>query len=63
MPSATGWSKLFGSTGAMKRYPRRGRVSMKRGFSAESFRASRSRLMAVLRPASKSTKVSVDHSL
>ena len=38
------------STGAMNRYPRRGRVSTKRGFSAESPRASRSRLMALPKP-------------
>jgi len=38
------------STGAMKRYPRRGNVSMKRGASAESPSASRRRATALFRP-------------
>ena len=37
------------STGAMKRYPRRARVSTKRGFDAESPSASRILFTAVLR--------------
>src|SRR5207253_649042 len=40
------------------RYPRRGSVSMNRGLSAESPRASRSLLIAVFRLLSKSTNVS-----
>ena len=48
-----GWFSL-----PTKRYPRRGIVSMNWGFSGESLRASRSRLMALLRPCSKSTNVS-----
>ena len=46
------------SIAAMNRYPRRGSVSIKRGVSAESPSASRNRLIAVLRPCSKSTNVS-----
>src|SRR5437016_4909421 len=42
----------------MKRYPRRGRVSMYRGLSAESPSASRILPIAVARLCSKSTKVS-----
>jgi hypothetical protein len=38
------------SIGAMNRYPRFGRVSMKRGFSAESPSVSRSRFIAEFRP-------------
>ena len=45
-------------TGATKRYPRRGRVSMKRGDWGESPSASRNRLTAAFRPCSKSTNVS-----
>src|SRR5882762_5007047 len=48
--------------GARKRYPLRARVSTKRGFSAESPSASRSRLTAAFSPWSKSTKVSAGHS-
>jgi hypothetical protein len=51
------------STGAMKRYPRFGSVSMKRGFSAESPRASRRWLIALFKPRSKSTNVSAGQSL
>jgi hypothetical protein len=46
------------ATGAMKRLPRRGKVSIKRGRSAESPNASRSLLIEVLRLLSKSTNVS-----
>ena len=49
---------LASLTGAMNRYPRRGSVSINLGPSAESFNASRRRLMALLSPWSKSTKVS-----
>ncbi len=48
------------STGQMKRYPCRGRVSINRGPCTESPRASRILLMAVPRLCSKSTKVSSD---
>ena len=51
-------SDSLASTGAMKRYPRRGRVSTKRGLSEESPRASRTRFTAALRPCSKSPKES-----
>src|ERR1035441_8472444 len=44
-------------TWATKRYPRCGKVSMKRGLSALSPRASRSLLIALFSPRSKSTKV------
>src|SRR6267378_4338671 len=50
-------------TSATKRYPRLGRVSTKRGTSAESFSAERILLMAVPRLWSKSTKVSAGHNL
>ena len=48
-------------TGAMNRYPRFGSVSMKRGLSAVSPRASRRRFTALFSPRSKSTKVSAGH--
>src|ERR1700687_297904 len=38
------------STWEMNRYPRLGRVSIKRGASAESFKASRNLLMALFKP-------------
>jgi hypothetical protein len=47
----------------MNRYPRRGTVSTNLGFSAESPRVSRRRLIAVLRPVSKSTNVSAGQSV
>src|ERR1039458_9039676 len=47
----------------MKRFPRRGIVSMKRGLSAESPKTTRSFRMAVLMPSSKLTKVSAGHRL
>ena len=50
-----------GVTGAMNRYPRLGTVSMKAGFSAESPKVSRKRLIVVFRPVSKSTNVSAVH--
>src|SRR5271167_4575371 len=37
------------STGARNRYPRRAKVSMNRGFDAESLKASRNLLITVLR--------------
>ena len=46
------------SIGAMKRYPRVGRVSTNRGDAAESPRTSRILVIALFRPVSKSTKVS-----
>ena len=59
-----GASTVAGSilvTGAMNRYPRRGTVSMKRGFSAESPKAIRSFRIAVFRPSSNPTYVSAGH--
>ena len=47
--------------GATKRYPRRETVSMNRGFSAESPKATRSFRMAVFRPSSNPTYVSAGH--
>src|SRR5260370_12201294 len=38
------------STCPVNRYPRRGMVSMKRAVSAESFKASRNRLIALFKP-------------
>src|SRR5215831_2827878 len=43
------------STGAIERYPRRGRVSIKRGLSASSPSAARNRLRMALRLPSNST--------
>jgi hypothetical protein len=53
-----GSGKAEPATGAMKRYPRRGIVSTKRGFSDASPSTSRSRMTALFSPWSKSTKVS-----
>ncbi len=50
-------------TGATNRYPRRANVSTKRGLSAESPNASRILLMAVPSEWSKSTTVSLPHTL
>src|ERR1019366_7520585 len=55
---AVGSGKAEPTTGAMKRYPRRGMVSTKRGFSDASPSTSRSRMTALFSPWSKSTKVS-----
>ena len=49
-------------TAAIIRYPTLGRVSTYLGCAAESLRRPRSSLTAVLRPCSKSTNVSFDHS-
>jgi len=49
------------SIGAMNRYPRRGNVSTKRGFSAESPNAALSFMTAEFKPRSESTKVSAGH--
>jgi hypothetical protein len=60
-PAASGfWTGGCGpsmTTGAMNRYPRLASVSMNRGFSAESPRASRILLMALAIPCSKSMVV------
>jgi hypothetical protein len=54
---ASGGTASF-STGAMKRYPRFGRVSTNRGDAAESSSTSRILVIALFRPVSKSTNVS-----
>src|ERR1035437_6683594 len=56
-------SRATAVTWARKRYPRCGRVSMKRGLSALSPRASRSLLIALFSPRPKSTKVLSGQSL
>src|SRR5579864_1363215 len=60
LPGFSGYRTL---TDAIKRYPRRWRVSIKRGVSAESQSAARSLFMARFRPRSKSTKVWSDQSV
>ena len=59
--TAASGGSVTSSIGAMKRYPRRARVSTYRGVSAESPSACRTFLMAVFRPCSKSTNVSAGH--
>src|SRR6266699_4997525 len=60
--SANGSGIVWPSTWEMNRYPRFGRVSIKHGVSAESFKASRSLLMALFSPWSKLTNVSFGQS-